>query len=182
MIMEDSQSISARRMSTIILELSQLRLNRTNIQAETRSHCVILKVDPETISIRPSGVIASENIVRMSDPETSRRLISVEERPTTLCLNNQVILDQILSLSSVFNKDSVAHGIVGNVIDDLEIVHSMESDGTIVSLMDSVIPGIGLVNCSNHMEMNGVATQLESLTHICEFNVFNLANDRLISR
>jgi hypothetical protein len=127
-------------------------------------------------------MVASENVVRMSDPETSRRLISVEEGPTTLSLNDQVVFNQILGLSSVLNENSVAHSIVGYIVDDLEVVHSMKSNGTIVSLMDGVVPSIGLVNGTDHMEMNRVATQLESLTHICEFNILNLSNDRLISR
>jgi len=64
--------------SNVALELAQLRLNRADVLTETRAHSVLLMIEPESVSIRASSMVISEDVVRMSNPETTRRLISVE--------------------------------------------------------------------------------------------------------
>lgn len=51
----------------------------------------------------------------MRNPETSRRLICVEETVRSTGINDQVVNDQILCLNCIFNEDGVAHCLVGNV-------------------------------------------------------------------
>jgi hypothetical protein len=75
----------------------------------------------------------------------------------------------------------VAHSIVSYVVNDLEVMNSMEGHSAIVSLVNSVVASVGLVDGTNHMEMNGVATQLESLSDVSELNVLNSADNGLIS-
>lgn len=87
-------------------------------------------------------MIASENVVRMSDPETGRRLISVEKTPTSLCHDNQVVFDQVVCLSSILYENGVTHGVIGYVVDDLEVVDTMECDRSVVSLMDGIVLGV----------------------------------------
>jgi len=50
-IVEYSQSISATGVSNVALELSELRLDRADVFAETGSHSVILHVEPEAVSV-----------------------------------------------------------------------------------------------------------------------------------
>jgi hypothetical protein len=52
----------------------------------------------------------------------------------------------------------VTHGIVSYVVNDLEVMNSMEGHCTIVSLVNSIVAGVGLVDGTNHVEMNRVAT------------------------
>jgi len=126
-------------------------------------------------------MVVSEDVVRMSDPETSWGLISVEQRPTSLGLHNQVAFDQVVGFGGIFNENGVTHRVVRNVVLNGEIVDSVECDSSVVSLMDGVTLSIRVVDCADHMEMNGVTTKLEGLTDIGEFTVFNFTNQRLVS-
>lgn len=76
----------------------------------------------------------------------------------------------------------MTHGIVSYVVNDLEVVHSMEGHSAIVSLMDGIVASIRLVHCADHVEMDRVATQLESLADIRELDVLNPSNDGLVTR
>lgn len=181
-VVEDSETIPTTRVSDIATELTKLGRDRANVQTETWTHSVILHIEPEAIAIGASSVVVNEDVIRMSDPERTRGLIGVEQGPTAFGLDDKVILQSVLGLGSVLNEDGVAHGIVSDVVLDLEVVDSMEGDSTIISLMDRVVTSVGLVNGTNHMEMNGIATQLESLTDIGKLNVLDSANNRFITR
>jgi hypothetical protein len=126
-------------------------------------------------------VVVSEDVVGMSDPETSWSLISVKQRPRPLGLHNQVAFDQVVGFGSIFNENGVTHGVVRNIVLNGEIVDSVESDGSVVSLMDGITLSIRVVDSPDHMEMNGVTTKLEGLTYIGEFAVFDFTNQRLVS-
>jgi hypothetical protein len=76
----------------------------------------------------------------------------------------------------------VTHSIISYIILDLEIVNSMQCYSTIVSLMDCITPHVGLVNGSNHVEMNGITTELERLTDVCKLNIFYFPHYRFITR
>lgn len=75
----------------------------------------------------------------------------------------------------------MAHGVIGNVLFDSEVVHTVNGDSSVVGLMDGVALNVGLVHGSNHMEMERVSTELESLTDIGKLNVLNATNARLIT-
>jgi hypothetical protein len=77
-VMEYSESIPSTGVSDIVLEFSQLGVDRANVFVSTRTHSVLLVIKPESISIRSSSVVTLENIVRMSNPETTRGLISIQ--------------------------------------------------------------------------------------------------------
>lgn len=76
----------------------------------------------------------------------------------------------------------MTHGIVGDVVLNREVVDSVQCDSSVVGLMDGITLGVRVVDCSNHMEMNGVTTKLEGLTDVSEFTVFDFTNQRLVSR
>ena len=61
-------------------------------------------------------------------------------------------------------------------------MNTVNSDSTVISLVNSVSSDVGLVNSTNHMEMKGIASKFESLTDISQFNVFNASNAGLITR
>lgn len=77
-VMEYSESIPSTGVSNIVLEFSQLGVDRANVFVSTRTHSVLLVIKPESVSIRSSSVVTLENIVGMSNPETTRGLISIQ--------------------------------------------------------------------------------------------------------
>jgi len=52
----------------------------------------------------------------------------------------------------------MTHGVVSYVVLYLEVVYSVESDCTIVGLMNGIVASVGLVYSADHVEMNRVAT------------------------
>ena len=77
----------------------------------------------------------------------------------------------VICLYSILNEESVTHSIVRNVIFDSELVHTVSSYSSIVGVVNCVTNYIRLVNISNHMEMNWVASELKCLTDILHFDV-----------
>lgn len=135
-----------------------------------------LGVIPVTVSVGSSSVVASHDVVGVSDPDASWGLIGVEQTPGTSCVDNQIVLNEILGLSSILNEDSVAHVLVCDVVLDSEVVHTMNRHSSVVCLPDGIVSHIGVMNSTNHMEMDWVATQFEGLAYVEELNILNPSN------
>ena len=76
--MEYSESIPSIGVSNIVSELTNLRVLWTDIETERWTHGILLCVIPVTVSIRTSSMVASDDVVGMSDPNASRSLVSVQ--------------------------------------------------------------------------------------------------------
>jgi len=90
------------------------------------------------------------------------------------------VYDIVLGLYGVFDEDRVAHGVVGYVVFNAQVVNAMNSDCPIESVMDSIVPDVGRLYCSNHVEMNRVGAQNESLTDIGKLNTVDSSSSRLV--
>ena len=101
-------------------------------------------------------MVANKDIIWISDPEASRGLIGVEQTPRTANVNYQVVLDIVLGLYGVFDENCVAHSMVGYVILNAQVVNTVNSDGSVIRVMDCIVPNVRRLNCSNHMEMDRV--------------------------
>jgi hypothetical protein len=64
-------------MNSVILELTEFRILRANINVETRTGRGRLQIEPVAVCIRASNSVVSKNVVRMSNPEGTRSLISI---------------------------------------------------------------------------------------------------------
>jgi len=115
-VVENTESIATVRVSNIIAEFTNLRILRANVRIIRRSHSSDLSIIPESITIRSSSMVVAELVIRMSNPERSGGLISVNERPRAFGLHNQVTVNKTLSFSSIFNKDGVTHGVISKVV------------------------------------------------------------------
>jgi len=132
---------------------------------------VILEIVPETISIRTGSVVVNEGVIRMGNPETSWRLIGVQETHGSDGLDDQVTGDDVLGLGSIFDENVVTFGVVSYISIKSQIVSTVNSVSSVVTLVSNTSSRVRFVNSSNHVEMNSVSTNLESLTHLEHFNV-----------
>ena len=87
-------------------------------------------------------MITANDVVRVRDPDAGRGLIGVEETPGAPHVNNEIVFDQVLSLSGIFNEDCVAHGVVGDVVLDAQVVDAMDGHSSIESVMDGVVSNV----------------------------------------
>lgn len=75
----------------------------------------------------------------------------------------------------------MAFAFINNVVGQSQEMGSMHSKSSVVTLMNSISMSIGLMNCTNHMEMNGISSDLESLTDICELSVGQSTSERVVT-
>jgi hypothetical protein len=79
--MENTKTISAIRMSNVIGEFTKRRVLWANVRVKRRSCRVGLGIEPVPIVVRTSGMIASKNIIWVSNPETGGCLIGIQQAP-----------------------------------------------------------------------------------------------------
>jgi len=75
----------------------------------------------------------------------------------------------------------VAHSVEGNIVLDLKVVHAVSGDGTIVRVMNSIALDKRAMHSANHVEVNGVAAELEGLTGLSELDVVDTSLRTLIT-
>jgi len=126
-------------------------------------------------------MILDKVVVWIGDPDASRCLISVEQWPTPLCLHDKVLVDIVLLLDSIFNEDCMALHIIRNIVHETKVVSSMNSESSVETGMSSKSLAVRLVNSTNHMEMDSVSSDLESLSDIMKLNVIESCNKWVIT-
>jgi hypothetical protein len=57
----------------------------------------------------------------------------------------------------------------------------MKGEGTVKTRMSTKTFAIRLVNCTDHMEMNSITTDFESLTNFIEFDVLETGDQGVIT-
>lgn len=127
-------------------------------------------------------MITANDVVRVGDPDARRRLISIQETPGTAHIDNQVVLDQVLGLSGVFDENCVAHRVIGNIVLDTQVVDSMNGHSSIERVMNSVVSDVTRMHCTDHMEVNRVGAEDEGLAYHVQFDIFNTSGGCLIAR
>jgi len=130
-----------------------------------------LKIIPETISIRTSGMIVNENITWMSDPEASRSLIGIQKTHRSHSLHDEVIFDVVVGFNSILNEDGMTLNFISNIVFNSQVMSSVKGKQSIVSLMGCQTLSIRVVNCTDHVEMDSISSNFESLSSVMELNL-----------
>lgn len=94
-------------------------------------------------------MITYEDVVRISNPITSRSLISIQKTPGCFSAYCQVIFENILSFNSIFDEEGMAQCLINYIVLDSEIVHLMDGDCSVVGMMDSIASNIGFSHSSS---------------------------------
>lgn len=82
----------------------------------------------------------------------------------------------VARLSCVLYEVGVAFGMECHIIFDMQTVHSMNSYSSVVGVMHCVATDVALPCETYHMEVNGISSQLECLSHSSEFCVLYSSN------
>lgn len=115
-LMEYSQTIFTIGMCNIIGKFSKLGIFWTYSSSERGSHGIRLSIEPIAITIRTSCMIASENIVWVCNPETSRCLICYQQTEGSFSLYSEIALNEILCFNSILNKECMSHSVIGYIL------------------------------------------------------------------
>jgi len=169
----DPDSIPPIGVSHIVVELPKLLIDRTQLIIEGRATGVSQQVVPEPIRVTPSSPIVPQNIIWVSDPEGSWSKVGVQQGPGLYYLQNQVVIQDVPLLPAIFEEEGMSHHIVGNVIEDSQLLHIIDGDRPVVGVEDGVASNVGLCYSSDPMELNGVPPKHVRLSHIEKLNILN---------
>jgi len=109
-------------------------------------------------------MVIDKVVVWVGDPVASWSLVSVEETPRPLDHHDQVALDQVVNFNTIFHEDSMPHDVEANHVFDRQVLNGMESYCSVMTLVYRDTSDVRRVDCTNHMEMDGVPTDLEGLS------------------
>lgn len=129
-------------MSNIVSELSELGVLWANIGVKRGSNRRLLRVIPVRVTIRASSVVIADDVVRVSDPERSRGLVSVQQTPRATHVHNQVALDQVFGLDSILDKDGMAHSVISNIVLHAKVVDAMDRHSSVERVMNGVVADV----------------------------------------
>jgi len=124
-------------------------------------------------------MIASENIIWVSDPETSWCLIRVQETPRLSSPDRQIFLKIIFSFSCIFYKEIVAFDVECYIFSNSQVVDTVNSASSVKRLLDSITFDVRVMYNAYQMEMNRISSKLEGLPNIEEVNIFNSSSESL---
>jgi hypothetical protein len=116
-------------------------------------------------------MIIEDMVVWMSDPETSRGLICVQQTPGSLYLHDKISFAIVVCLNSILDKEDVTFAFVNNIVCQSQVVSSVHCECSIVTLMNGITVRIRVMNGTNHVEMDSISSKFECLTDISEFGV-----------
>ena len=117
----------------------------------------------------------------MRDPEASWSRVCVQEREAAPRSSHYVVGDVVVRLSAILNKDRMTQCVPVDVPLDSEVLDAVEGRATIVAAHDYVVFHVGLGHFANHMVMDGVLSEHESLANIFKLHVLDPSNDGLVA-
>lgn len=74
----NSETVLMQGVTSVVSELTELSEFGANISVEAGAHCGLLHVVPVTVRVTTGNSVVSDNVVGVSDPETTRGLVGVE--------------------------------------------------------------------------------------------------------
>lgn len=83
-----------------------------------------LKIVPEAMIIRTSGVIINEVVIGESNPEAGWFLISVEETKRFNCADDQIFSYEVVRFNRILNKDSMSFDSESNIFYQSQVIRS----------------------------------------------------------
>lgn len=165
-IVEYSKAIPSAGVSMVVLEFTYALVLWTHIGVCMGTDCVCLQIIPVAVSVRASTVVLQEVIVWVCDPEACWSLIRVQKGPRSLGLHYQILVDIVLFLNCIFNENRVTLYIEAHILSQPQIMSSVKSESSVETLVGSKSSAVGLVNSANHVEMDCVPSNFESLADI----------------
>lgn len=104
-------------------------------------------------------MVSNEDVVLIGDPEASRCGVSVQKTPRSSNLHGQIMVVVVTSFDCILNEECVSLGVVSNIVHDSQVKDVMGCDCSVVGVVDGVSNYIGVRNCSNHVEMDGIPSE-----------------------
>ena len=102
-------------------------------------------------------------VVGIGHPVGGRRDIIVLQTGARLDEHGHVAVEAVVFLDAVLQEEGAAHDVVDEVLLDLHPVGAVDVGGAVEGLVDGALLDVGRVHVAVQVEVDGVATQAESL-------------------
>ena len=179
--MEQSHAIISDSVCHVVSEFTKFSTQWSDVRVERSTDRRALIIHPESIFFGASCPVSNNDVIRMSDPEVSRSLISVQKGPGLLCASDHIICDVVFSFCTILDKDCVSHCIPVTITLDSQILDTVNSCATIIAAHHCVVSDIRLGYASNHMIMDWILSKKECLSYVVQLQVLNTSNYRFVT-
>ena len=160
-------------MRDVVAEFSDFRVLRAHILVGGWARWMHLKVIPVAIAVGACSTVSPNHIIRVRDPEGRWSLVGVQKTPGPAGVDDQVPLDEVVSLDGILYEHGVAHTVIDDVILDSQVVDAVDGHATIVGLVNCIVADVGVLYVSAHVEVNRIPSKLESLANIGQLDVLD---------
>jgi hypothetical protein len=124
---ENSEAVPSAGVGVVVCKLADAGALVADEFVGRGSDGISLQVIPVSISVRPSHMVLNESVVGMSNPETSRTRVCVEETPRSHELHHQVEIHDVLCLNSFLDEHIVTYDFITSIIGISEIMFAVEN-------------------------------------------------------
>ena len=93
----------------------------------------------------------------------------------TLGLDRQVKNERVAGLDAVFHEETVAHGVVGDIVFHPQVIGAVHGDAAVKGIVDGRVPDVLTIPaCANQVPVNRIAGQFHMLPHAIEFDALDI--------
>ena len=90
--------------------------------------------------------------------------------------DDEIVLNQVLRLNTVFDENSVAHHVINHVVLDPQVTRSMDRNGSVVCRPDGVASDVRIVEDAELVEVDRISSLQASLSGVSELDVLDSAD------
>ena len=87
--------------------------------------------------------------------------------------DDEIVLNQVLRLNTVFDENSVAHHVINHIILDCQSMRSVDRNSSVVCSPDGVASDVRRVEEAHLVEVNWISSLHESLSAVSQLDMLN---------
>ena len=87
----------------------------------------------------------------------------------------------VVRFNCILDEEDMATSFVDGVVGKSQVMSTVHSESSVVTLMNSVTMSVRGVYCTDHMEMDSISSKFECLTHIGNLSVTRSSSQRVIT-
>ena len=89
---------------------------------------MFLDLVPHSVEVSSGGVVSSDVVGGVGDPEGGRGSVGLEHSGGLDCADGQVVPDDVVGLDAILDEEVVSLDIVSDIVFDSQVVHSVDGD------------------------------------------------------
>ena len=181
---KDPKTILAIRMRVVTVELQDRNIPWVNFHGCVYicASCADFGTEPNTISSACDSTIIEDAVLSRNYPKSRRSLICVQKIHTRDRFDCKITVQDIVFLYSILYEKRMPHNAVNKVADQAKEVDAVHGSSSIPAVVNGDIALEGLFQIANHVPVNCISAQPESLACISQLKIFQPVKIRVICK